>query len=182
MMGGPDTYHSAGSGWANAANTPWRLYKHFNHEGGIASPLIVHWPDGPLDEVAGTIHEKPAHIIDFLPTMMGLVGLNELAAGALTPAGENLLEQLIADTPERTLFFEHEGHRAVREGKWKLVALDNEPWELYDFTTDRTELSDLADDFPEVVKKLAEEWDEWGAANNVTPLPKDLQVDYLAVD
>jgi len=181
-MGGPDSYHSVGSGWANAANTPWRLYKHFNHEGGIASPCIVHWPAGPLDELAGTISAKPMHIIDFLPTALELAGLGEEAAGAMKPVGDDIIEQLAAETAERVLFFEHEGHRAVRAGKWKLVALDGEAWELYDFTTDRSELNDLAAAKPEVVAELSAKWDEWGAANNVTPLPEDLEVEYLKVD
>lgn len=181
-MGGPDTYHSAGSGWANAANTPWRLYKHFNHEGGIASPCIVHWPAGLPEDLNGSIHEQPAHIIDFMPTALELAGLGTDAAGEMTPVGEDLLAQLTSETPERPLFFEHEGHRAVREGQWKLVALDEEDWELYDFTTDRTELNDLADEYPEVVNTLSAKWGEWGAANNVTPLPKDLEVKYLKVD
>ncbi|MDF1659890.1 MAG: arylsulfatase, partial [Verrucomicrobiales bacterium] len=181
-MGGPDTYHSAGSGWANAANTPWRLYKHFNHEGGIASPCIVHWPAGLPEDLNGSIHDQPAHIIDFMPTALELAGLGTDAAGEMTPVGEDLLAQLTSETPERPLFFEHEGHRAVREGQWKLVALDEEDWELYDFTTDRTELNDLADEYPEVVNTLSAKWGEWGAANNVTPLPKDLEVKYLKVD
>ncbi|MEM7600291.1 MAG: arylsulfatase [Verrucomicrobiota bacterium] len=181
-MGGPDTYHSAGSGWANAANTPWRLYKHFNHEGGIASPCIVHWPAGLPKDLNGSIHDQPAHIIDFMPTALELAGLGQEAAGEIPLVGEDLLAQLVRETPERTLFFEHEGHRAVREGKWKLVALDEESWELYDFTIDRTELNDLAGEYPKIAERLAAKWEEWGAENNVTPLPGDLKVEYLRAD
>ncbi|MEM1443326.1 MAG: arylsulfatase [Verrucomicrobiota bacterium] len=178
-MGGPETYHSAGSGWANAANTPWRLYKHFNHEGGIASPCIVHWPGGIPMDLAGTIHEKPAHIIDFMPTALTVAGLNFEEAGELRPVGFDLIGQLTKETPDRTLFFEHEGHRAVRQGKWKLVALDEGPWELYDFTNDRTEMSDLSEVNGKTVRHLSGLWDRWAEANNVTPLPNDLNVDYL---
>ncbi len=182
-MGGPDTYHSVGSGWANASNTPWRLYKHFNHEGGIASPGIIHWPDGPLDKVKGKAWEKPAHIIDLLPTFLRVAQLKDRAAGPLPPAGVDLLEDLQGDANEdRVLFFEHEGHRAVRAGKWKLVALDEEDWELYDFTVDRIETNNLARKHPEVVKKLSRLWEAWGKENLVTPLPKDRQVQYLKVN
>ena len=182
-MGSPGTFHSIGSGWANAANTPWRLYKHFNHEGGIASPRIVHWPGGSVSDLAGELHEQPAHIIDLFRTFLKVAGVSESETGPLIPAGVDLLAQIV-DEPkgDRMLFFEHEGHRAVRSGKWKLVALDGEKWELHDFTTDRTELDNLAAEHPDRVKKLSQQWDEWAEVNFVTPLPEDLQVDYLKAD
>ncbi len=180
-MGGPGTFHSIGSGWANAANTPWRLYKHFNHEGGIASPCLIHWPGGPIPK--NGIDEQPAHIVDLFPTFLKVAGLDESGAGPLIPVGEDLLARITGKvTAERTLFFEHEGHRAVRQGKWKLVALDDRPWELYDFTEDRTELNDLASEQPEIVKDLSLAWDKWGKENLVTPLPEDLQVEYLKAE
>ncbi|MAS95977.1 MAG: arylsulfatase [Verrucomicrobiales bacterium] len=176
-MGEPGTFHSFGSGWANAANTPWRLYKHFNHEGGIASPLIVHFGDH-LAEHAGDIDSKPAHIIDFLPTILATA--DTAYTGSMELPGENLGLRLTGeDTEKRTLFFEHEGHRAVRQGKWKLVALDDSPWELYNMSEDRTELNNLSEQHPDLVKSLSDEWDEWAKVNLVTPLPQDLQVDYL---
>ena len=130
-MGEPGTFHSVGSGWANAGNTPWRLYKHFNHEGGIASPGIMHWPRG-LSDLAGIIHDRPAHIIDLLPTAIDVSGANY--QGELSLPGTSLIAQLKeSDHESRTLYFEHQGNRAVRAGDWKLVALDDQPWELYDF-------------------------------------------------
>ena len=78
--------------------------------------------------------------------------------------------------------FEHQGNRAVRDGKWKLVALDDEPWELYDFSMDRTESNDLSAEHPEIVTELSLAWRQWAAENNVTPLPKDLRVPYLKAD
>lgn len=178
-MGGPGTFHSVGSGWANASNTPWRLYKHFNHEGGIASPGIVHWPAG-LQVEAGSIDHQPAHVIDLLPTAVAAAGAND--KGPLPPAGIDLIDQINHGGEERTLFFEHQGNRAVRRGKWKLVALDDQPWELYDFTTDRTETNDLADLYPDRVKEMSNAWDQWGSQNYVTPLPRDLRVPYLKPD
>lgn len=183
-MGGPGTFHSVGSGWANASNTPWRLYKHFNHEGGIASPGILHWPKG-LKTKPGALHHAPAHIIDLLPTALAIAEVEY--QGQLPLHGENLIAQIHdARRPDarsaRTLFFEHQGNRAVRRGKWKLVALDDEPWELYDMETNRTETNDLAQEYPEIVSELSQAWDAWGAANQVTPLPPDLGVKYLKPD
>ena len=178
-MGIPGTFHSVGSGWANAGNTPWRMYKHFNHEGGIASPGIVHWPAG-LTAKPGSINHEPAHIIDLLPTAIELAGADY--TGTLSLPGLNLIEQINNGGDERTLFFEHQGNRAMRQGKWKLVALDDQPWELYDFTVDRTEMNDLAAKHPERVKAMNDAWEKWGAENQVTPLPKDLGVKYLKAD
>ena len=178
-MGGPNTFHSIGSAWANASNTPWRLYKHFNHEGGIASPGILHWPAG-LKTPPGTINHEPAHIIDLLPT--AIVAAQTIYEGKLDLLGRDLVAQLRQPANDRTLFFEHQGNRAMRQGTWKLVALDDEDWELYDFSVDRTESNNLAAKFPAKVEKLSEAWDRWGAANHVTPLPRDLKVRYLKPD
>ena len=178
-MGTPGTFHSVGSGWANAGNTPWRMYKHFVHEGGIASPGIVHWPDG-LKVKAGAIIHDPSHIIDLLPTAMAVSGADY--TGTLSLPGVDLINQLNNGGAERTLFFEHQGHRAVRQGNWKLVAFDDKPWELYDFSVDRTELNDLSKTHPEKVKLMEAAWDKWGEENNVTPLPDDLGVGYLKPD
>ena len=178
-MGTPGTFHSVGSGWANAGNTPWRMYKHFVHEGGIASPGIVHWPDG-LKVKAGAIIHDPAHIIDLLPTAIAVSGAEY--TGTLSLPGVDLINQLNNGGAERTLFFEHQGHRAVREGNWKLVAFDDKPWELYDFSVDRAELNDLSKTHPEKVKIMESAWDKWGEENNVTPLPDDLGVGYLKPD
>lgn len=180
QMGGPGTFHSVGSGWANAGNTPWRMYKHFNHEGGIASPGIIHWPAG-LEAEAGSIHHEPAHIIDLMPTAVAIAETEY--TGSLPLPGENLVRQINEGSAgERTLYFEHQGNRAVRQGQWKLVALDDEPWELYDFTTDRSEMTDLSAEFPERVYALDQLWNAWAKENNVTPLPRDLGVGYLKPD
>jgi len=178
-MGSAGTFHSLGSGWANACNTPWRLYKHFNHEGGIASPGIVHWPNG-IQEPPGSIHESPAHLIDLMPTAISVSGATY--RGKLALPGVDLIHQIHGETPERMLFFEHQGNRAVRQGNWKLVALDDQPWELYDFRMDRIESNDLSTRYPDKVKTLESAWQKWGAENHVTPLPLDLGVDYLKPD
>lgn len=179
-MGQPGTFHSVGSGWANASNTPFRLYKHFNHEGGIASPGIVHWPSG-LPSEPGSIHHRAAHIIDLLPTAIAVSGAEY--DGELPLPGIDLINQINGvGESERTLFFEHQGNRAVRQGKWKLVALDDQPWELYDFTDDRTEIRNLANRHSAKVIELSDAWKKWAAENFVTPLPQDLGVKYLKPD
>ncbi len=175
-MGGPGTYLSAGSGWANASNTPWRLYKHFNHEGGIRSPCIIHWPKGNVR--SGKIENQPAHIIDLMPTIAEAAGAKY--QGQLPLPGVSLLSLMQQGTPQpRTLFFEHEGNRAVHKGQWKLVALRDSPWELYNIADDPAELKNLAKQKPERVKNLATQWDQWAKENQVTPLPEDYGVDYL---
>ncbi|MDA8909184.1 arylsulfatase [bacterium] len=179
-MGAPGTFHSVGSGWANAGNTPWRMYKHFNHEGGIASPGIVHWPAG-LNVEPGSINHHPAHLIDLMPTAIAAAG--GTYTGKLPLPGVDLIAQLENEGgDERTLFFEHQGNRAVRSGKWKLVAFDDQAWELYNFSNDRTELNNLAAQYPEKVEAMNAAWEKWGAENQVTPLPADLGVNYLKAD
>lgn len=175
-MGGPGTYSSVGSGWANASNTPWKLYKHYTHEGGIASPCIIHWPEKLKRR--GEIEHQPAHIIDLMPTV------NEIAEatypGKIALPGQSLVPLLQGEPQDtRTLYFEHESNKAILEGKWKLVARKQQDWELYNVNEDRTELVDLAARYPETVARLATKWEKWARENFVTPLPRDYGVDYL---
>lgn len=165
-VGGPRSYVSYGSGWANASNTPWRLYKHYAHEGGIRTPLIVHWPQG-LKTKPGSKTAQPGYITDFLPTLLEV-------CGASYPSGKQPLEGVsLAPTfmgkplSERAIFIEHEGNKSVREGDWKLVAREGQPWELYHLKTDPTERTDLAGHEPGRVKALAATWDAWAKRCNV---------------
>lgn len=165
-MGQPGTYHSYGSGWANACNTPWRLYKHYTHEGGISTPSIVHWPAG-LKAKKGTIDNRPWHFIDVLPTLTSV-------AGAKTPrecAGVDVSGMFSGKSVRRgPLFWEHEGSRAVRDGKWKITAIHPQgPWQLFDIEADRTEQNDLADKYPDRVKQMATQWESWAKENQVLP-------------
>ena len=179
-MGSPGTFHSAGSGWANVSNSPWRLYKHYNHEGGIAVPCIFHWPAGSSQR--GAIDDTPSHLIDVLPTFIQAIGSGNSMSKQSPYEGDgtSLLPLLESEaTVQRHLFFEHEGNRAVRDGQWKLVALRDQPWELYDMRTDRTELNNLATEHPESVARLSKAWDEWAVKNNVTQLPDDYRVAYV---
>ena len=142
-MGEPGTYHSYGSGWANACTTPWRLYKHYGHEGGISTPFIAHWPAGMKRQ--GEIDHRPGHIIDIMATCVEAGDARYPGAPVQPLEGRSLLPALRGEKPApRTIYMEHEGNRAVRDGKWKLVALAGRPWELYDEEADRTEMRDLA--------------------------------------
>jgi len=174
--GGPDSYVSYGSGWANACNTPFRLYKHYGHEGGINTPLIVHWPAG-LKTKAGTITREAGHITDFMPTMLELAGASypqdHEGQRVLPLEGVSLAPVLKGGRlPPRQIFMEHEGNRAVREGRWKLVAINDRPWELYDLETDPTEMKDLATDRTDLVVRLTRAWEDWANRCSVRVVTK----------
>ena len=182
QMGIAGTYHGVGSGWANASNTPWRMYKHYDYEGGISTPCIMHWPEGLSRR--NEFETTTAHVIDLMPTFVEAAGATysaRIGSRDIFPmAGTSLLPALHGERlPGRTLFFEHEGNRAVREGRYKLTALRNQPWELYDIENDRTELENLAGEHPDIVQALVEKWDAWAAQNNVTPLPSNYRVFYM---
>jgi arylsulfatase A-like enzyme len=173
-MGGPESYHSYGSGWANACNTPFRWYKHRTHEGGISTPLIAHWPKGIA--ARGEVRRQVGHVIDVMATCADVSGAkypDRAGGAAVTPAGGKSLVPAFAGRPvERDfLAWEHEGNRAIRAGTWKLVAAHGQPWELYDLEVDRTELTDLAGKMPEKVKELSARWDGWAKRTNVLPRP-----------
>ncbi len=149
--GPAETFQSYGRAWANAGNTPFRRYKHWVHEGGIATPLIAYWP-GRVEP--NTITHQPGHVIDILPTCLDIAGVEypRTFKGKRILAVEGLSLKPVFEGKTRTghkaLFWEHEGNRAVRQGKWKLVSQHPEEWELYDLEADRTELNNLIPDHP----------------------------------
>lgn len=174
-MGGAESLFSYGSAWANLSNTPWRLYKHYSHEGGISSPLIVHWPAGI--KARGEWRTQPGHVIDVMATLVDVAALTYPSARAgvrvLPMEGVSLRLAFVNKPLQRKapLFFEHDGSRAVRDGRWKLVGTRAGEWELYDIEADRTELNNLASNHPGRVRELAAQWDEWARRTNVLPRP-----------
>lgn len=175
----PGDQHSnvfVGKCWALLQNTPFRLYKHYNHEGGIASPLIAHWPDGIKPRDAWI--ETPTHLIDLLATFTDLSSADypeQFRDQEIAPLPGVSLRPLFKGKdgfPKRTLYWEHEGNAAVREGDWKLVRQGRDgEWELYQMSTDRTEQTNLAAKNPDVVANLKAHWTAWGKANYVLPYP-----------
>ena len=182
-MGQAGSFPSYGSGWANACNTPWRLYKHYGHEGGIGTPLIAHWPAAVGKEKDnGRFVREPAHLIDLMATCVDITGAKypaEWIGKKILPMEGVSLRPLLAPSAgnpaslsPRLLAWEHEGNRAIREGQWKLVSLATAPWELYDMESDRVEMNDLAASQPERVKDMSAKWEVWAKRTNVLPRPE----------
>ncbi len=160
--GSAKSFLCLGPGWSSAANTPFRLHKSWVHEGGISTPLILHWPHKVTSP--GALRHTPGHLIDLAPTVLAAAGGNwpEPRAGQQVPPppGKNLLPLLAGDggLTRDYLWWGHIGHRAIRVGDWKLVATDQEPWELYDLAVDRSECRNVAADHPQKVNDLARSW------------------------
>jgi arylsulfatase len=179
MAGAEDTYLSYGEFWANVSNTPYREYKHWVHEGGISTPLIVHWPDGMKSATKGRLVSEPGQLPDIMATCLDIAGAEypKLYNGndIVPMAGKSLKPLLISDVgklEDRLLFWEHEGNRAVRTRDWKLVAKGpGATWELYDMNQDRTELNDLASKHPQRIKNLSHAWEKWAIENKVLSWP-----------
>jgi arylsulfatase len=148
---------------ANVANAPLRLSKMFVHEGGISTPLIVHWPRGLA--ARGELRHAPGHVIDLPPTIVELAGgqwPSEWKGERAPPLPGRSLVPMFANsgsTQSRELWWLHQGNRAIRSGDWKLVATSGGPWELYDMATDRGESNNLADEHPDRVRDLAARWE-----------------------
>ena len=175
--GGPATFASYGKPWANLSNTPFREYKRWVHEGGIATPFIAHWPNGDLRT---GIDHTPHQLPDVLATVLEATGTQYPTSfpdrDPLPLEGESMLGSWQGDPARereaagpRQLFFEHLGNCAVREGRWKLVRMYRGPWELYDLATDRTELHDLSVQHPERVSAMSAAWEKWADRCGVKP-------------
>ncbi|HEY4415872.1 MAG TPA: arylsulfatase [Verrucomicrobiae bacterium] len=166
-IGDRDSFRGYARPWATVSNTPWRRHKVTAYEGGISTPLIAHWPAEIPAAKNGTLVREPAHVTDLLPTFMALAGAAYPTASGIKPEGENILPMLKGGhgDADRTFCWEHEGYRAIRQGKWKLVSAAGKEshWELYDLETDRTEAHDLAGEHPDLVRDLTAEYNGWAA-------------------
>jgi arylsulfatase A-like enzyme len=173
--GPKESFLSYGLPWANASNTPFRRYKHWVHEGGIATPLIAYWPG--VIRKGGELTPQVGHIIDLMATCVDVAGAAYPQTCKDRPIppmeGKSLLPVFEGRTrrPHDALFWEHEGNRAVRQGKWKLVSVNRADWELYDLEADRTELNNLAAAHPDRVRGMAEIYERWAERCNVKVPP-----------
>jgi arylsulfatase A-like enzyme len=185
VMAGPeDTFIGYGRGWANVSNTPFREYKHFAHEGGISTPLIVHWPSGIDPSRNGRLEHQPGHVIDIMATCADVAGgvyPKKFGEHEIIPVeGVSLRPAFSGKSLERSdaLYFEHHLNCAIRDGDWKLVCkgqagreVKDFGWELYNVKTDRAELQDVADKNSEKVEELLAKWEKWAVSANVQPWP-----------
>ena len=175
MSGPADTYFGYGRAWATFSNTPFREYNHYTHEGGISTPLIVHWPN----EVSrhGDLESTPGHLVDLMATAVDAAGaeypttyhggnkIKPMEGKSLVPTFKGLPIQRDA------IYWEHEGNRAIRVGDYKLVAKGAKGrWELYNIANDRSEQNDLADEQPERASQLAAMWQAYAERADVLPL------------
>ncbi|MBI3855504.1 MAG: arylsulfatase [Planctomycetes bacterium] len=160
--GSAASYLCLGPGWASASNAPFRRHKVWVHEGGISTPLIVHWPAGIL--ARGELRRTPGHVVDIVPTILELTGTSALPVKGPPRPGRSLVPALATDAtvPHDFIYFHHEGNRALRMGDWKLVSYreNQNAWELYDLGSDRAEMIDLSSRHPERVHEMELRWTE----------------------
>jgi arylsulfatase A-like enzyme len=181
IPGSPKSAVFIGQGWAEAACTPFWAYKHHTHEGGISSPGIISWPAGIPASRNGKFEKQPAHIIDIMATLVDLGGATyptTFNGQKIQPLEGTSLRPAFTGKPlnrKNPIFWEHEGNRAIRDGKWKLVAERPEKWQLYDIEKDRTELVDLSAKYPEVVKELEAKYAAWYKRVGAEPYDKDFK-------
>ncbi len=171
-----DSSWFCGESWAFMENAPFRLYKHYNHEGGIATPLIAHWPSGI--GAKGELRHQPGHLIDIMATCVDVSGASypkEIGAKAIQPMEGKSLVPAFGNQPiaRDALYWEHEGNAAIRAGDMKLVRRGRGgAWELYDMKADRTEQHDLASARPDITNELAAKWQAWAERAHVVPYPE----------
>jgi len=156
-MGSAGTYLCLGPGWSTTSNTPFRRHKTWTHEGGIATPLLLSWPDGIKSK--GETRRTPGHVIDIVPTLLQLAGATPLPEAPPAP-GKSLVPLFANDQSQhhQTFWWFHDKHKALRMGDWKAVAPAGKPWELYDLATDRAESKDLSKSQPDKLRELVEAW------------------------
>ena len=176
VFAGPaDTFVGYGIGWATVSNTPFRMYKHYVHEGGISTPLVVHWPKGLQRH--GELEATPGHLIDVMATAVDLAGAKypeQFNSQPITPLeGVSLKPTFSGESINREiLYWEHEGNRAIRVGDDKLVSEFGKPWELYDIAKDRSEQNDLSQQDPQKAAELSSLWQVYADRANVVDWSK----------
>jgi arylsulfatase len=172
-LGSRDSFRGYARPWASVSNTPWRRHKVTMYEGGISTPVVVRWPVSLPADARGKFVDGPAHLIDLVPTFLELAGAASSEDQPNQLEGRNIASMFRGESmpADRTLCWEHEGNRAILKGTWKLVELANSPngWELYDLAADRAEQHNLALEQPEVVRELADDYNQWAKRCGVLP-------------
>ena len=180
--GGQLTYNYLHNGWAGAVNTPYRYWKTTQFHGGTAAPTIVHWPAGMAQEKEGTIMSQPCTFLDVMPTCLELAGATYPSfynGNSIKPlSGEArsflpLLKDKNSWDDERTLYWEHEKGKAVRKGNWRLTALANGGWQLFDLAHDLSETNNIAAEHPEMVREMKSLWNNWAKSVGLN-VPDDI--------
>jgi arylsulfatase len=184
LDGKPDTYESYRINWANLSSTPYREYKHFTNEGGIATPLIVHYPDGISHRLNNSFVSDYGHLIDLMATCTELGKAQYPASfngnNIIPMQGTSLAPNFSGKRLQRQnpVFWEHEANIAMREGKWKIVAktkegtpFDKSSVKLYDLEADPAEMNDLSELHPERKENMFDAWNAW--AENIGAFPLD---------
>jgi arylsulfatase len=172
-IGSPQSNVLLGMNWATLCNTPFARYKHFTHEGGISTPLIAHWPAGIAAARNGALEKQPGHLVDIMATCVDLAGAKypaEFEGNKIEPRQGVSLRPAFDGKPlgrTQPIFWEHEGNKAVRDGKWKLVMRHREPWQLFDMEADRTEQHDVIKEHPEIASRLESAWTGWALTTYV---------------
>lgn len=169
LMPGPEnTYQSYGISWANMSNTPFRFFKKYDHEGGIRTPMIAHWPAKIKNK--GEMVRRPTHLVDIMPTILDITeaGLPEQSHGKkpMPFDGMSIKKALLGEEGQlehKSIFFYHASGKALRKGNWKLVAVTKKKWELYNLADDPVEMNDLAAKMPEKLKEMIAEWESISA-------------------
>ncbi len=174
--GSAASYLCLGPGFSSAANTPFRRHKTWVHEGGISTPFIMHWPRGIA--ARGELRTNPAHLVDVVPTVLDVVGATRPTEWEGTPVpaspGKSLKPAFVKDgsVTRDSLWWLHEGNRAIRVENWKLVAAKGQPWELYDLAVDRSETHNVAQSHPEKVRDMERSWNGQMEAMKQLAAPK----------
>lgn len=180
--GGQLTYNYLHTGWAGAVNTPYRYWKTTQFHGGTAAPTIVHWPAGMAKDKEGTIMSQPCTFLDVMPTCLELAGATYPSyydGNSIKPLCNEarsfvpLLQEKESWDNERILYWEHEKGKAVRKGNWRLTALANGGWQLFDLAHDLSETNNLAAVYPEKVREMKTLWNNWARSVGLN-VPEDI--------